>query len=70
MMRPTLEILADRGPQAFRQLAELVADGMHVGDKDRATTIDGQAAYVNRVGRSPIWYRQGLSVDRNAESPR
>lgn len=65
MMRPTLEILAERGPQAFRQLAELVAEGMHVGEKDRATTIDsGQAAYVNRVGWAVTYLVQAGAIRR------
>ncbi|MGB3685531.1 MAG: winged helix-turn-helix domain-containing protein [Ornithinimicrobium sp.] len=51
MMRSALTILADRGRQPFRQLAELVADEMQIEERDRAATIDsGQAVYVNRVG--------------------
>lgn len=65
MMRPTLEVLAGRGPQAFRGLAELVADEMQVGDQDRATTIDsGQAVYVNRVGWAVTYLVQAGAIRR------
>lgn len=65
MMRPTLAILADLGPQAFRQLADLVADQMQVGEQDRATTIDsGQAVYVKRVGWAVSYLVQAGAIRR------
>ena len=65
MMRPTLEILADSGPQPFRKLAELVADAMQVSEQDRATSIDsGQAAYVNRVGWAVTYLVQAGAIRR------
>ena len=51
MMRPTLEVLDEHGPQHFRRLAEVVAEGMQLTDDDRTAIIEsGQAVYVNRVG--------------------
>lgn len=65
MMRPTLKILADHGRQQFRQLAELVADEMHVEADDRGRTIDsGQAVYVNRVGWAVTYLVQAGAVRR------
>lgn len=65
MMRPTLKVLADRGLQPFRQLAELVADEMQVEDVDRVTTIDsGQAVYVNRVGWAVTYLVQAGAIRR------
>lgn len=65
MMRPTLELLADLGPQPFRRLAELVADAMQVSEQDRATSIDsGQAAYVNRAGWAVTYLVQAGAVRR------
>ena len=44
MMRPALELLSERGPTAFRELAELVAERMGLTDADRPSTIEsGQA---------------------------
>ena len=67
MMRPTLEILSERGPQQFRQLAEMVADGMQLTGDDRAATIEsGQTVYVTEwAGRSPKWCRREPSADRS-----
>lgn len=65
MMRPSLKILADLGPQPFRRLAELVADAMQVSEQDRATSIDsGQAAYVNRAGWAVTYLVQAGAVRR------
>jgi len=65
MMRPTLKILADSGPQPFRKLTELVADAMQVSEQDRAISIDsGQAAYVNRVGWAVTYLVQAGAVRR------
>lgn len=65
MMRPTLKVLADRGRQPFRQLAELVADEMQIEKRDRATTIDsGQTVYVNRVGWSVTYLVQAGAIRR------
>ncbi|GAB3443023.1 restriction endonuclease [Phycicoccus ginsengisoli] len=64
-MRPTLEILTERGPTVFRELAELVADRMGLTDADRATTIEsGQAVYVNRVGWSVTYLVQAGAIRR------
>jgi restriction system protein len=65
MMRPTLEILSERGPQQFRQLAEMVADGMQLTVDDRAATIEsGQTVYVNRVGWAVTYLVQAGAIRR------
>jgi restriction system protein len=65
MMRPTLELLAERGPTVFRDLAELVAKEMGLTDADRATTIEsGQAVYVNRAGWAVTYLVQAGAVRR------
>ncbi|UJH71802.1 winged helix-turn-helix domain-containing protein [Ornithinimicrobium sp. INDO-MA30-4] len=65
MMRPTLEVLADRGRQPFRQLAELVADEMRIEKAERASTIEsGQTVYVNRVGWAVTYLVQAGAIRR------
>lgn len=65
MMRPTLEVLAEHGPQHFRQLAELVADGMQLAEEDRAATVEsGQAVYVSRVGWAVTYMVQAGTIRR------
>lgn len=65
MMRPALELLSERGPTAFRELAELVAERMGLTDADRTSTIEsGQAVYVNRVGWAVTYMVQAGAVRR------
>lgn len=65
MMRPTLEILSERGPQQFRALAEVVADAMQLTEEDRAITIEsGQSVYVNRVGWAVTYLVQAGAIRR------
>lgn len=65
MMRPTLEVLADKGPLAFRSLVDLVAERMQIGEVDMAATIDsGQPVVVNRVGWAVTYLVQAGVIKR------
>ncbi|MFC7598016.1 restriction endonuclease [Terrabacter sp. GCM10028922] len=65
MMRPTLEVLADKGPLAFRSLVDLVAQRMQIGEDDMVATIDsGQSVVVNRVGWAVTYLVQAGVIKR------
>lgn len=54
MMRPALEILTERGPASFRELAELVAERMGLTDPDRTSTMRKRPSRLRqsrRLGR-------------------
>jgi restriction system protein len=65
LMKPVLEVLAERGQLQFRQLLEAVCERLELSDEDRTETVpSGQTRIDNRVGWAVSYLVQAGAISR------